>query len=216
MKIILTALLLTISSIAFAESRYVDDHLIITMRTGKANTYQILRTIPSGTQLELLQVDGEYSRVRTPDGVEGWVLSQYLTKTPIARVRLAKAEKQLERLRQEKQQLEQQLASLQAEKSTLAKEHTDLGNETEQLRGELDKLREVAAHPVELAQQNQELSDKVSNLNKQLELVQQANDELKDHSRRDWFLAGGGVLFGGILLGLLLPMLRRKKRGMFE
>jgi len=216
MKTVLTAVLFLFATAALAETRYVDDNLIITMRTGKANTYQILRTIPSGTLLELLQDDGDYSRVRTPDGVEGWVLSQYLTKSPIAKIRLAKSEKQLERLRQEKQQLEQQLATVQEEKTSLDKEHANLGSETEQLRNELEKLREVAARPIELAEQNKKLSDKVSNLQKQLQLVQQSNSELQDHSQRDWFLAGGGVLFGGILLGLLLPMLRRKKRGMFE
>jgi len=216
MKIVVTALLLMIASAAIAETRYVDDHLIITMRTGKANTYQILRTIPSGTLLEVLKEEGDYSQVRTPDGVEGWVLTQYLTKMPIARVRLAKAEKQLDRLRQEKQQLEQKLVSLQEEKSTLDKEHTNLGNETEQLRNELDNLRKVAARPVELAEQNNKLTDKVANLQQQLQLLQETNRQLQDHSQRNWFLTGAGVLFGGILLGFLLPMLRRKKRGMFE
>jgi len=216
MKIVLTTLLLLFANAALAETRYVDDQLIITMRTGKANTYQILRTIPSGTLLELLQQDGDYSRVRTPDGTEGWVLTQYLTKTPIAKVRLASAEKKIDKLRQEKQQLQQQLSALTEEKKSLDTAQENLGNERSQLQSELDKLREVAAHPIELAQQNESLSDKVTNLNRQLELVQEENRQLSDRSQRDWFLAGAGVLFGGIFLGVVLPRLRRQKRGMFE
>jgi len=216
MKIVLTALLLLFTTAAVAESRYVDDNLIITMRTGKANTFQILKTIPSGTLLELLQVDGDYSYVRTPDGTEGWVLSRFLTKTPIAKMRLARAEKQLEKLKEEKNQLQQQLASIEEQKNTLDKEHTNLGNEAEQLQNELDKLRKTAARPIELAQQNEALDNKVQQLQRELETVQSQNSQLQDRSQRDWFITGAVVLFGGILLGLLLPRLRRKKRGMFE
>jgi SH3 domain protein len=186
------------------------------MRTGKANTYQILKTIPSGTLLDLLQVDGDYSYVRTPDGVEGWVLSRFLTKTPIAKMRLARAEKQLDQLKEEKNQLQQQLTSLQEQRNTLDKEHTSLGNEKERLQSELEKLRKVAARPIELSQQNEALDNKVAQLQRELETVQAQNSQLQDRSQRDWFITGAAVLFGGILLGLLLPRLRRKKRGMFE
>jgi SH3 domain protein len=202
---------------AAAETRYVDDHLVITMRTGKANTFQILKTLPSGTVLEQLEVDGDYSRVRTRDGIEGWVLTQYLTDTPIAKVRLARAEQQLEKLRQENRQLQQQFATLQQEKRSLEQEHGTLGGEADALRSELQELREVAARPIELAQQNETLSGKLERLQREFDLLQSDNTRLQDRSQRDWFITGAGVLFGGILLGLLLPMLRRKKKaGMFD
>lgn len=216
MRITLAALLIFFTTAATAATRYVDDHLIITMRTGKANTFQILRTIPSGTVVELLEEDGDYSRIRTDDGQEGWVLSRFLTTRPIAKVRLARTEKQLEKVREEKRRLEERLAALNEEKSSLDKEHSSLGSETEQLRKQLDDLREVAARPIELAQQNETLNNEVGQLQRQLQQVKAENDRLHDRSQRDWFLAGAGVLIGGILLGLILPRLRRKKRGMFE
>lgn len=40
-------------------------------------------------------------------------------------------------------------------------------------------------------------------------IVNMSNDP-RDRANRDWFLAGAGVLFGGMLLGLLLP--KRRKR----
>jgi SH3 domain protein len=216
MRIVLTVLLFLFATTAAAESRFVDDQLVITMRTGKGNTYQILRTFPSGTVLELLENDGDYSRVRSNEGTEGWVLTQYLTKTPIAKVRLVRAEQQLERLREDKTQLQQQLATLKEEKSALDKEHGNLGSEAEKLHSELEKLRKVAARPIELAQENEDLKDKTGRLQQEIEQLQDENSHLQDRSQRDWFLTGAGVLFGGIFLGLILPRLRRKKRGMFE
>jgi len=44
--------------------------------------------------------------------------------------------------------------------------------------------------------------------------LQRDNQALDDSSEQAWFVAGAAVLFGGILLGLLLPKLswRRKTR----
>ena len=51
-------------------------------------------------------------------------------------------------------------------------------------------------------------------LEKELQLIQQENQSLKDRSQREWFIAGAGVLLGGMLLGLIIPKLRwRKKSG---
>jgi SH3 domain protein len=42
-------------------------------------------------------------------------------------------------------------------------------------------------------------------------MLDEENTSLRDRTNRDWFLAGAGVLFGGILLGLLVPKLRKRK-----
>ena len=217
MRIALTALLFLFATSAAAETRYVNDELVITMRTGKATTYQILRTLPSGTPLEVLEEDDKYIRVRTRDGLEGWVLAQYLTNTPVARDRLVQAEKQLSQLQADKQQLQKTLAELKQEKGTVEKEQRSLSAETEKLNKELEHLRNVAARPIELDRQNRELDQKVETLQREIEQLKSENARLQDHTQRDWFLTGAGVLLGGILLGLILPMLRRKKRtGMFD
>lgn len=219
MRTLLTTLLLllTATSAAVAETRYVDDKLIINLRTGKANTYRILETLSSGTPLEVLEQEGYYSRVRTRDGIEGWVQSQFLTQTPIAKVRLARTEKQLEKLRNDHQQLQQQLAALQSEKSELSTERENLSGETQRLREELAELKEVSARPIELAENNRKLKETINTLQQKNQQLVSDNDRLKDRSQREWFIVGAGVLLGGIFLGLVLPMLRRRKKaGMFD
>lgn len=217
MKIVLTTLLLLLATAAVAETRYVDDKLVITMRTGKANTFKIVRTLTSGTALEVLEEDGNHSLVRAPDGAEGWVLTQYLSSTPIAKQRLSRVEQQLAGVRQENRKLQQQLAALKEEKSTIEQARSGLDSEAEELRSELAELRKVAARPVELAQENKTLSDKLARTQDELEQLQHDNERLEDRSQREWFITGAGVLGGGIFLGLILPMLRRKKKsGMFD
>lgn len=217
MRIVLTTLLLMFAAAAAAETRYVNDELVITMRTGQGTTYQILRTLNSGTPLEVLEEADKYIRVRTRDGLEGWVLAQYLTNTPIARDRLEQAEKRLSQLQADKQQLQQALSELKQEKGTVEKEQRSLSAETEKLRNELEHLQSVAERPIELDRQNRDLKEKAQSLQREIEQLKSDNAHLQDRTQRDWFITGAGVLFGGILLGLILPMLRRKKKtGMFD
>jgi SH3 domain protein len=217
MRIPVTAFLLVLATAATAETRYVSDELVITLRTGKANTYQILRTLHSGTSLEVLEQSDKYARVRTTDGLEGWVLAQYLTDTPIARERLKQAQQRLDKLQADNRQLQQSLSAVRQEKKTLQREQNALRGESEKLNKELAQLREVAARPIELDRQNSALNQRIQAMQRESDQLKADNQRLADRSQREWFLTGAGVLFGGILLGILLPLLRRKKRtGMFD
>ncbi len=217
MRILLSAILFLLAAQVAAETQYVSDVLKITLRTGQGTTYQILRTLESGTALEVLEDAGQYTRVRTNDGTEGWVLSQYLTKAPIARDRLAQAERRLERQKADKQQLQKSLAELRQEKSTLEQSEQRLVTETAKLKDELAHLRQVAEQPIELDRKNRDLKQQLQALQVEVEQLKSDNAHLQDRTQREWFITGAGVLLGGILLGLVLPLLRRKKKsGMFD
>lgn len=217
MRMLLSAILLLLATNVMAETRYVSDVLKITMRTGPATTHKILRNLESGTRLEIVEDTGQYTLVRTSDGLEGWVLSQYLTKTPIARDRLVRVEKQIEKLQTEKQQLENTLAELRQEKGSVEKAQQNLSAEAAKLNDELEHLRSVAERPIELDRQNRELTQQVQSLQGKIDQLNAENIRLQDRTQRDWFITGAGVLLGGIFLGLVLPMLRRKKKsGMFD
>jgi len=51
------ALVLGLVTTAMAETRYVSDRLEIQMRTGKGTQFRILRMLPSGTAVEILETD---------------------------------------------------------------------------------------------------------------------------------------------------------------
>lgn len=217
MRILLSAVLFLFAATVSAETRYVDDVLKITLRTGQGTTHKIMRSLESGTPLEILEDAEEYTLVRTSDGLEGWVLSQYLTKTPIARDRLMQAEKRISRLQTEKQQLEKTLAELRKEKGSVEKQQQNLTVEAAKLSDELAHLRKVAERPIELDRENRELKQQVQAMQRDIEQLKSDNSHLLDKTQREWFITGAGVLLGGVLLGLVLPMFRRKKKaGMFD
>ena len=212
-SLLLSALLLPLL-VQAQDIRYVSDELIITMRTGQGSQYQILKTLPSGTRLEILETDDEtgYSKVRIPDGKEGWVLNRFLTVEPIAREKLAAAQGKMQRLVEQNNALKEELANLKNNNTDLEAERNALLNQQEKAKSELDRLNQVAAQPLQLDKQNRELKQQNVSLEKELQLIQQENQVLKDRSQREWFIAGAGVLLGGLLLGLILPKIRWRKK----
>jgi SH3 domain protein len=75
------------ASPAFAETQYVTDQYDFNLRAGQSNRYKIIRTLPSGTPLEIIRVDSKtgYAQVRTEDGTTGYILTRYLQQEPAAR-----------------------------------------------------------------------------------------------------------------------------------
>ena len=151
-KILLASLLIPtlMPASVMAESIYVSDHLVITIRSGKGTQYQIIKTAPSGTKLEILEESDEgYTFIRTPDQVEGWVRTQYLTKEPIAKVRLEKAEARLAKISEQNKLLKSELKSLRNQTSTLSEENKSLSGSSKSLDEELARLKKVASRPIQ-------------------------------------------------------------------
>lgn len=215
MKKILLILLATLGAISpvLSDTQYVSDQLRITLRTGQGSQFQIIRALESGTKLEVIeQTESGYSNVRTEDGTEGWVRSQYLIPEPIARDVLVKTEAELAKYKKQVDKLKTERNTLRIDKKQLLETSHTLSQKKISLASQLDRLNKVAAKPIMLDKQNRELQQKTIRMDKDMQMLHQENQVLKDRSNREWFIAGAGVLIGGILLGLLIPKIRFKKK----
>lgn len=195
-----------------AETKYVSDHLVITVRTGQGTEYQVIGTLSSGQHVEVLETtDNGYTRIETRNGTEGWVRSQYLKSEPSSREKLLNVEAQLKNTNNELNKIKQNYASLQKEHKILSKNHQQLSNEKKKVDDELSLISEVAKKPIMLERLNKKLQQSNISLEKDLQRLNQENHSLNDRSQREWFIVGALVLFGGIILGLIIPKLRSKK-----
>jgi hypothetical protein len=103
------ALLIVLSSIlpaalpsaggARAATAYVTDELVLNVFSEQNQTGQRLATLHSGAALETLAASGDFTQVRLPDGVTGWVKSTYLTSQVPATVKVKQLEEELDRSR---------------------------------------------------------------------------------------------------------------------
>jgi SH3 domain protein len=208
-------LLLVFEVLAQAQTRYVTDRTIVELRRGPSTEYLILRNLEAGERVDVLEQDeaAGYSRVRVADqGTEGWILTRFLTAEPIARERLAVAERNLAAARERVTTLEAQNGELSRD---LAATRTDL----EQARAthtavskELTDIRTASANVVAIRDQNASLQQRVVQRDREVEELTVENARLAARSNQNWFVVGAAVLLGGIVIGLIAPSLRRKRR----
>ena len=215
---ILASCFLMLTGTAFAETQYVSDTLEITMRSGKGTNFGITRMLRSGTPVEVLATDKKsgYTQVRTKSGKEGWVLSRFLMNGRAARERLATAEKNLAELELENRKLTTSMATLTEEKSGLETNLQELEGQSRGVNQELSEIKRTASSALAIDSENKELKGRMVSLERQLQTVQQENEALKDRTARDWFMVGAAVVLLGIIVGLIIPKIRFRKKSSWD
>lgn len=96
---------------AEAETMYVIDKLLVGIHQTRALDSPITRVLPTGTELEVLERDGEIARVRGPGGEEGWVDAGYLMKERPAALVVDELESENRRLAGALARAEEELAA---------------------------------------------------------------------------------------------------------
>ncbi|UCE79468.1 MAG: TIGR04211 family SH3 domain-containing protein [Nitrospiraceae bacterium] len=211
---------------ASSETQYVSDQLIITMREGQGNEFKIIKTLKTGTPLEILEESEQYFKVRTQDGLEGWVLKQYITAETPKTEMIARLEKKRDRLQSQLEQYRRDKGSFQDEIKTVKSDYNARINEinqnlsaksreAEQTAEELKQVSEKynalvtqSKNVVELVDERDRLKLQNNSLSTGNERLQKENTRLKRMEMIWWFLAGGGVFFIGWITGKV----SRKKR----
>jgi SH3 domain protein len=214
LKRLLPILLIVVSLPVFAKTAYISDQLKITMRSGESTTHKVVKMLPSGMKVDVIGRNSKtgYSKVRLPSGSTGYVLTRMVLSERPARERLAEAEEQLQMLRQEPDKLGSQLASLQENNQSLQRRYDSLALENEQLSNEIDSLRQASAEPMRIARERDESVEKNRQLNDELATLKLSNQRLTDKTEQNWFMIGAAAIAVGILLGLILPRLRVRRR----
>ncbi len=201
--------------LAQAQTRYVTDMTIVELRRGPSTEYLILRNLEAGDRVEVLEENDEqgYSRVRVADqGTEGWILTRFLMTEPIARERLAVAERNLAAARERVSTLEAQNQELARDLATLRTELSEARANHGTASRELADIRTAAANVVDIRDQNTRLQQRLVQRDQEVEQLTADNARLGGRNNQNWFVVGAGVLLAGIVVGLVAPTLRRKKR----
>ena len=199
MRVSALAVLLLLPLLVVAETRFVE--VEVTLRRGPGTDFGISQMVRSGSPVEVLETNraAGWTRVRLGSGTEGWMLTRYLIENPASMQELVAAQRRIE-----------ELTALNREVSG---ERNRLMNESDQLAEELAKLRDLSSDTIALESTKNRLEASVTRLEQEVSQLKEENRLLGANVKRDWFLAGGGVLFVGLLLGLVLPRVRwRRKR----
>lgn len=210
---ILLALFLAFS--VSAETRYVDDTLYAPLRSGEGLGFRIVhKGVKSGTPLELLTSNSQtgYSRVRTPEGIEGWLPSRFLVKEPIARTRLEQLTEEHEAIQKSFREISAQNQELLVSNTNLTSRNSELADSNQDLQAELADIKRISSNAVNLDRRNSELREVNEQLKNELEVLTSENIRLTENNDRDKMLLGGALVLSGILVAVIIPMFKKDKR----
>lgn len=184
-----------------AATLYISDELTVPLRRGPTTGHKIINAaLPSGTALEVLGEDkaSGFTQVRTSNGTEGWVQTQYLSSQPIARDQLAAATKRIQSLETQLQGMKSDFQETRGARTAAESRNTQLDKQTQQLQSELAEIRRVSANSVAQYEENKQLKTQNQQLNQQVTELSSKVGQLERNTQLRWLL-GGGVL---VLLGL--------------
>ncbi|PKQ71320.1 arylsulfatase [Aeromonas sobria] len=196
MRALLGILICLCAQQALADTRYVSDNIFTFIHNGPGTQYRILGSIKAGEPLEVKAVNSEagFTQVVDSRGREGWIKNSELQSQISLRERLPQVEK-------ERDELKDRLQNLNGDNE---KRFTEKDGQL------AAQSKEITALKVQLVSQGEELG----NLKEQNDALTQSYDNQEHDMQMDWFIRGGAMVGAGILLGILLPMLpRRRSRG---
>lgn len=202
---------------AFAETRYVSDLLVVTVRDQKGANYNTLETLITATPVEILEEDKTYVKVRTPKGTEGYIRKQYITKELPKALQIKQLQAEILKLQQDLAQVQQKSQDSienadrdQARIETLTAQLNQSQQELQTVKTKYEELLKNSENVLNLTAENEQLIEQNGLINSELLVLREENQNFHRSNMIQWFIAGAGVFFGGWLIGKIS---RKKQRG---
>lgn len=217
-RLIVFLLILGYPVFGFAETSWVSDQFEITMRSGPSTENAIILMLTSGTALEVLESDAGngYAKVRTASGREGWVLSRYLMSQQPARERIVGLTEELNRARARADSLSGQFEAVKQQQGADSAQIRGLQQDNAALASELEELKRISADVLAINTDNQDLRQRLSDAEIKMNMLEEENHVLRSRQNRDWFIAGAAVLVAGMIVGLIIPRIRLRRRSRYD
>lgn len=204
MQRVLFWVLMMVCAASSAATMYISDELTVPLRRGPTNGHRIIHAgLPSGTALEVLGEDkaNGFTQVRTPNGTDGWVPTQYLTSQPAARDQLAAATKRIQALEAQLKSTRDEFKETRSAQSQAESRSTQLDKQARQLQVELDEVRRVSATSLAQYEENKQLKSQNQQLSAQVTDLTSRVNQLQRRTMIYSLLSGGGLVLLGLILG---------------
>jgi SH3 domain protein len=213
-----------------AETGYVSDRLIVSVRDGQDQNAAVLGYIETGAPVDILEEKENLLKIRTKDGIEGWVRAQYIVSEKPKPLIIENMKNEITALNKEIETLKNKQDSA---SNTLSQSKKMYQEKIEELKEEVSINQKFAAKAksdsIQLNKKYKTLLKNSQNTEKlisEVERLKKLNAELntevkslrknrKNPLKSDWiqsFIAGAGVLLFGFILG---GSAKKKKRSRF-
>jgi SH3 domain protein len=212
MKAVITLLLSLLFLVvpAHAATMYVTDEIPVMVRREPGANRKIVAMPNTGTRVDVLEnTDEGWSRVRLPDGKEGWTLTRYLTKGPSKQVIINGLQRENKTLREKSKTLSEENPRLKTERTELEKALAEQTRTAENLKQSYETLKRESSKFLALKASYEKASHELAESTQRQAELEEEVKALRNNKILRWFLAGAAVLLVGMIIGF---MSRRPKR----
>lgn len=192
------------------ETRYISDLMEITLRTGPGTGRKIVAMLPSNLKVEVLTSGGDWTKVRTPEGKEGWVVSRFLTSELPKSITLNRAQKKLEELSQRADSLATENTDLKSKNEELSTQLSEKNKAFEELNSAYQTLKTESAEFLAVKSKYEKAAASLAEQSTKAEKLEGELSKLEFHQNIRWFLSGAGVLLIGFIIGFSAKRQRRR------
>ncbi|WP_169309269.1 TIGR04211 family SH3 domain-containing protein [Desulforhopalus sp. IMCC35007] len=196
---------------ASAKDLYVKPSAEVALRRGQGTEYKIVSMVRDGTKVELVEENESYTRVRLDSGLEGWMLTRFLTPEPPLSLVVVNLRSDKEKLEENSAEAAERIKELTLALASAREELETLRNERAHLSEEYSNLQKDTANVVQIKNDLERTMAEKEALQDKLTVVEEQYNTIKKDSTMYWFLAGAGVLILGILFGKMPGPSRKRK-----
>ena len=193
-----------------AETRYVSDHLKITLRSGPSTGNKILAVLESGQIVEVINPGDEWTQVKMADGKTGWVLSRYLTPNATHNLRLERLQGKHKNLMTQAAALIEENNQLKAENKTIKTEFETTQKQLQKTDTEFETLKSEAGEFITLKSNYERVASQLAEQTEKAQKLEEQVTKMEMNYAIKWFLAGSAVLIVGFLIGFSTKRQRRR------
>jgi len=218
----MVAFLMTASNgSVYADTRYVTDQLVISVRNGHNPSDIVLGYIKTATPVDVIEEIGDYSRIKTEDGLEGWVLTKYIVSEKPKALIIEDLKSEIQKLNEKadskklletKKMYEEKIGELEQEVNINQRFTAKAKSDLIQLDNKYKNLLAHSQNKEELIRESEQLKKLNTHLNTEIKSLKQQNKVPLKSKGLQSFVAGAGVLLLGYLLG---ASAKKKKRSRF-
>lgn len=234
-RIARTGIMILLAVSTQANAAYVSERLKLGLYAEPNADGAPVKTLSTGTEVEIVEQGEQFARVRLADGTEGWALKEFLTDSPPAaqqlQRQLEKTKQELEQTTRQRDQLQRQLNAAGTDDKKLRRLQTQLDEarrNNEALQQKLDAAQTENSDLSRLQEEYQKARQTVAQLQQRLNALESqepksetvsagANNPDKVIKRLAWLLVA--VLLSAVLgafLGIrwLAARVRRRFNGL--
>lgn len=196
----------------YAKGLYVRDRVNVPLKRSPVENSQVIGMASTNDYLTVLEENGEWIKVTTPDGQEGWVSARLLTtETPRALI-IGQLNEKLRASSDTIKALEEQNKALTKENRELQENIGALSSDVGKSKEEYDKLRAASTTYLQLKAEYDKLVDADKAKDRKIDALTKENSQYKTSERIKFTFMGGGFILIGMVLGGMLQAVRSKPR----